>query len=548
MNEHIEINPGFRRALDLLEGPSRCVFITGRAGTGKSTLLRLFKESSRRSQAVLAPTGVAALNVGGQTVHSFFGFKPGVTPEKAGRLARAAAKKSKGAVYRALEILIIDEVSMVRPDLLDCADTFLRSVREQHKLPFGGVKAVLIGDLHQLPPVLKNTEREAFSRAYAGNYFFDSRVFKELRLDVVELTKVYRQSDDGFIGLLNAVRAACATPAQLEALNARHLPGFEPPAGELYVQLTTTNQRAAGLNAERLAGLRSPPGFYDGFLDGEFDEAALPTEESLELKAGAQVMMLNNDPGGRWVNGTMGVVTALEPGAARVRLETDQGGIVRNRCREQCDRPGPVVNVGPHTWELLRYAYDEKAGRLRTETAGTFMQLPLRLAWAVTIHKSQGKTFDRMILDLEGGIFASGQLYVALSRCRTLDGIVLRHPIKPWHARTDARVADFMKSVRAADLAAPTAAPALPSPVSPAADAPRAAVSAGLRRAIKEGRSVEIVYLSAGAETTRRVVKPVFLGNFTSGGRTYEGFRARCSLRREERLFRVDRVLELHEV
>ncbi|HAY21426.1 MAG TPA: AAA family ATPase, partial [Desulfobacterales bacterium] len=489
---------------------------------GKSTLLRLFKENSRRSQAVLAPTGVAALNVGGQTVHSFFGFKPGVTQEKAGRLARAAAKRGKGALYRALEILIIDEVSMVRPDLLDCADIFLRSVREQHHLPFGGVKAVLIGDLHQLPPVLKTSEREAFSRAYAGNYFFDSRVFRDLRLDVVELKKVYRQSDDGFIGLLNAVRDAQTTSAQLAALNARHLPGFEPPAGELYVQLTTTNQRAADLNAERLAGLRSPSGFYEGFLDGDFDEAALPTGESLELKAGAQVMMLNNDPGGRWVNGTMGVVTALEPGAAKVRLET-----------------GPVVSVGPHTWELLRYAYDEKSGRLKTETAGTFMQLPLRLAWAVTIHKSQGKTFDRMVLDLEGGIFASGQLYVALSRCRTLDGIVLRHPVRPWHARTDARVAEFMRGVKAA---------AGPGGASPAAEAPAPDFSSALRRAIKEGRSVEIVYQSAGSETTRRVVRPVSIGNFTSGGRTYEGFRARCSLRGCERLFRVDRVLELNEV
>ncbi|MDT8287069.1 MAG: AAA family ATPase [Elusimicrobiales bacterium] len=525
MSDHIEINPEFRRALDLLEGPSRCVFITGRAGTGKSTLLRLFKENSRRSQAVLAPTGVAALNVGGQTIHSFFGFKPGVTPDKAARLARAAAKRGKGALYRALEILIIDEVSMVRPDLLDCADIFLRSVRGEHHLPFGGVKAVLIGDLHQLPPVLKPSEREAFSRAYAGNYFFDSRVLAGLTLDVVELKKVYRQSDDGFIGLLNAVRGAETTPAQLAALNARHMPRFEPPAGELYVQLTTTNQRAADLNAERLAGLRSPSGFYEGFLDGEFDEAALPTAESLELKAGAQIMMLNNDPGGRWVNGTMGVVTALEPGAARVRLET-----------------GPVVAVRPHTWELLRYAYDEKSGRLKTETAGTFVQLPLRLAWAVTIHKSQGKTFDRMILDLEGGIFASGQLYVALSRCRTLEGIVLRHPVRAWHARTDARVAEFMRGVRtAADAVAGAGA-------SPGADAPPAGVAAALRRAIKEGRSVEIVYLSADSETTRRVVKPVFMGNFTSGGRTYEGFRARCSLRRCERLFRVDRVLELNEV
>lgn len=535
MPDKIEINPEFRKALDLLEGPSRCVFITGRAGTGKSTLLRLFKENSRRSPAVLAPTGVAALNVGGQTIHSFFGFKPGVTPEKAGRLARSAAKRGKSALYRALEILIIDEVSMVRPDLLDCADIFLRSVREEHHLPFGGVKAVLIGDLHQLPPVLKTSERDAFSRAYAGNYFFDSRVLGGLKLDVVELKKVYRQSDDGFIGLLNAVRGAEATPAQLAAINARHIPGFEPPAGELYVQLTTTNQRAADLNSARLAGLRSPSGFYEGFLDGDFDEGALPTAESLELKTGAQVMMLNNDPAGRWVNGTMGVVTALEPGAVKVRLETERDGVAG-------DRPGPVVTVGPHTWELLRYAYDEKSGRLKTETAGTFMQLPLRLAWAVTIHKSQGKTFDRMVLDLEGGIFASGQLYVALSRCRTLEGIVLRHPVRPWHSRTDARVAEFMKGVKEADAPAPALRGA-----SPAADAPAAGVSAALRRAIKEGRSVEIVYLSADSETTRRVVKPVSIGSFTSGGRTYEGFRARCSLRRCERLFRVDRVLELNE-
>lgn len=532
MTQMIEMNPEFRRALALLEGPSSCVFITGRAGTGKSTLLRLFKESSRRAQAVLAPTGVAALNVGGQTIHSFFGFKPGVTPDKAARLARSAAKKSRGSVYRALETLIIDEASMVRPDLLDCADIFLRSVREEHRRPFGGVKAVLIGDLHQLPPVLKSSERGAFGQAYAGGYFFDSRVFRELRPEVVELVKVYRQSDGSFVDLLNAVRDARATPAQLSALNARHIPGFQPPRDELWVQLTTTNQRAADLNAERLAGLRGPSGFYEGLVDGEFEDAALPTEASLELKAGAQVMLLNNDPGGRWVNGTMGSVTALEPGSVKVRLET-----------------GSAVTVAPYTWELLRYAYDERAGRLKTETAGIFMQLPLRLAWAVTIHKSQGKTFDRMVLDLAGGVFASGQLYVALSRCRTLEGIVLRHPVRPWHARTDARVAEFMKKMCGAGPAVSAPAAAEPRPPEAAAGVPaRAGVADGLRRAIKEGRSVELVYLSAGEETTRRVVKPVSLSSVNSGGSARECLRARCTLRGGERSFRLDRILELNEV
>ncbi|HOI43774.1 MAG TPA: WYL domain-containing protein, partial [Elusimicrobiales bacterium] len=259
---------------------------------------------------------------------------------------------------------------------------------------------------------------------------------------------------------------------------------------------------------------------------------ALPTEASLELKIGAQVMLLNNDPGGRWVNGTMGVVTALEPGAVKVRLES-----------------GPVVTVGPYTWELLRYAYDERSGRLKTETAGIFMQLPLRLAWAVTIHKSQGKTFDRMVLDLAGGIFASGQLYVALSRCRTLGGIVLRHPVRPWHARTDARVAEFMKKMCGAGPAVSAPAAAEPRPPEAAAGVPaRAGVADGLRRAIKEGRSVELVYLSAGEETTRRVVKPVSLSSVNSGGSARECLRARCTLRGGERSFRLDRILELNEV
>ena len=512
----LDLNPEFLRAFALMEDAASSVFITGKAGTGKSTLLSYFRDKTLKNTAVLAPTGVAALNIGGQTIHSFFSFKPDITEEQAVKIAEKLIRRGKSRLYTGLDILVIDEVSMVRPDLLDCADAFLRAMRRDPYTPFGGVKLVFIGDLYQLPPVVKPHERGLFSRVYGGNYFFDSKAFKLLRPEFVELEKVYRQKDARFIKLLNSVRNNSAGEAELRALNARYSPHFVPPDEGFFVYLTPTNAKAAAVNGEKLAALPGRTRAYAGSLEGDFDGRLLPTEELLELKAGAQVMLLNNDPLGRWVNGTMGMVLKLLEDGVQVQLDD-----------------GAIEEVKPFTWNMFVYRYNEESEKIETEAAGGFTQLPLKLAWAVTIHKSQGKTFDRLILDLDRGLFASGQLYVALSRCRTLEGITLKTKIQKQHIRCDWRVVKFLTDFqykRARE------------------DLPREEKLEILRAAIRHEAKVEMVYLRANGEKSKRRVTPLEIGDCEFMGTVFEGLKALCSLRGEERVFRIDRILELKEV
>ncbi len=514
----IEINPQFRRALDLMETTGKNLFITGKAGTGKSTLLEYFRATTAKRIAVLAPTGVAALNVRGQTIHSFCGFKPDITPDAVKKLP--ARKSVRAELVRNLEAIVIDEVSMVRADLLDCVEKFLRLNGPFPRRRFGGIQMIFIGDLYQLPPVVASTERDLFSLHYETPYFFSARVFggADPALELVELEKIYRQSDSEFIRLLNAIRNASVTDEDLARLNAHLDPGFVPPDDGFWVHLTSTNDLAAERNRERLARLPGPPRIYEGFLEGDFERPSLPTDERLELKAGAQIMLLTNDPLGRWVNGTIGRIREI----LKVPGEADA---------VQVELPdGRLVEIGPNIWEIFKFTYDRDAGKIVSEPMGAFTQYPLKLAWAITIHKSQGKTFDRVVIDVGRGTFAHGQFYVALSRCTSFAGVVLRKPIRRTHIRMDWRVVRFLTRFQYARADERLSY----------ADKVKM-----IEEAIDEARDLDIVYLKPDDTKSRRRIRPESIEMMEYGGRRFEGLRAYCYEREDMRHFRVERILEM---
>lgn len=419
----IEINEDFQRALDLFEITSKSVFISGKAGTGKSTLLQYFTDKSTKEIAVLAPTGVSALNVSGETIHSFFGFQPNVNVEDA---RKKAFRQTKNELYTKLDSLVIDEISMVRADLLDCVDVFLKVARQNFCQPFGGVQMIFFGDLFQLPPVLNKQDQVYFSKYYQSPYFFDAKIFTEsgFEMGYLELQKIYRQEDSEFIRLLNSIRTKQVNSSDLEMLNSRFF-SFEDQ-GCIY--LTTTNAKASEINDTKISVLNGEARLYECDITGDFEKGRLPTEKSLELKVGAQVMFVNNDSAERWINGTIGKIVDLFEDEVHVELAD-----------------GEKVIVEPNTWDLYQYYFDKEKECLAQEVVGTFTQIPLKLAWAITIHKSQGKTFDKVIIDLGWGSFAHGQTYVALSRCTSLDGIFLKRPVKFSDIKMDARVFDFVK-------------------------------------------------------------------------------------------------------
>lgn len=395
------------------------IFITGKAGTGKSTLLRFFKDNTKKNTVIVAPTGVAAINVGGSTIHSFFKFPPGVVTRE--RIKKLNDKKD---LFKALDTLIIDEISMVRADLMDAIDLSLRLNRGVDK-PFGGVQVILFGDLYQLPPVVDDKEvRKFLDDVYHGcPYFFGARVFQEVRLTKLELSRVFRQEDLGFIKLLDEVRRGVISDVHLRLLNSRV--GLLPPKNEPAITLTARNDQASEINLDELAKLPGREYVYEAVVTGEFDEKSYPTDRQLRLKEGAQVMLVKNDPLRRWINGTLAIVEKLSDSTVKVSID------------------GNVYSVEPVAWEKLEYYYNPQEKKIESRVVGSFQQLPLRLAWAVTIHKSQGKTFDRVIIDLGDGAFEYGQVYVALSRCRSLDGVYLKTPIKPHEVRANPQVKTF---------------------------------------------------------------------------------------------------------
>jgi ATP-dependent DNA helicase PIF1 len=411
----------FERAFDLLENSRRNLFLTGKAGTGKSTFLRYFKEHTKKKIAIVAPTGIAALNVGAQTIHSFFRFKPTL-------IDRKALKPVNRRVMKALELLIIDEISMVRADIFDAIDHSLKIARKNNE-PFGGVQICVIGDLFQLPPVINREDKAYFSERYDSPFFFSTESYQRANFTMIQFTTIHRQNDGAFIQILNAIRSGVCDAIELEALNSRLNRKAVPAPGTL--MLTTTNSLAETINHEKLARIASKEQTYHGELDGEFgmNGARLPAPMELALKIGAQVMFVKNDPEGRWVNGTIGTVCGLSNDQIRVMVGDED------------------LVVVPEVWKALGYELDKEKGDIAEKTLGSYCQFPLMLAWAITIHKSQGKTLERVIIDLGDGAFAPGQLYVALSRCKSLTGIALKQPVTASDIRCDPQVVEFMREL-----------------------------------------------------------------------------------------------------
>ena len=424
----IKINKEFRTALQLINETDRNIFLTGRAGTGKSTLLTYFRQKTRKRHVVLAPTGVAALNVHGQTIHSFFGFHPEIKKS----LVRKAHPDSLD-LFKKLETIIIDEISMVRADLLDCVDRALRLNRDRPDLPFGGVQMVLIGDLFQLPPVVTRDELDMFRTSYPSPYFFSADVMRQFPVETFELKKVYRQKDRDFVELLNRVRNARVTEDDVRLWNERHDPDFDPRNEDDYmVHLTTTNKMAQRRNDLELSQLESKEWRFKATSFGDIGGRRMPSGATVTVKDGARIMFTTNDPLKRWVNGSLGTIR-------RVRQDDEAGQPVLEVELEN----GDEVEVERHTWEVFEYRSGQ-GGSLEEEVVGSYTQYPITLAWAVTIHKSQGKTFERVLVDVGHGAFAHGQMYVALSRCMTLKGIVLLRKFRPTDVILDRAVTDFM--------------------------------------------------------------------------------------------------------
>ena len=425
MEQNIEL----RNAWDFVEHTGRSIFLTGKAGTGKTTFLKKVVENSSKRNIVVAPTGVAAINAGGMTIHSFFQlpfspFVPGAKIE-----SKFDFGKEKRKIIASLDLLIIDEISMVRSDLLDAIDSVMRRYRDRNK-PFGGVQLLMIGDLQQLTPVVTPDDERMLKPYYDTPYFFGSKALAEIEYVTIQLEQVYRQQDETFLALLNHVREGHPTSEDLALLNTRYQPTFIPKPEEGYIRLTTHNQMANNYNESELKKLPGYACTYRARIEGTFPEYSYPTAETLTLKEGAQVMFVKNDPSGehRYFNGKIGHVTLAED----------------NRLEVYCPGDAAAIEVEPLEWENARYTLNEQTREIESEVLGKFSQLPLRLAWAITIHKSQGLTFEHAIIDASLS-FAPGQVYVALSRCKTLEGMALASQIPPHAIINDARVDHYIE-------------------------------------------------------------------------------------------------------
>ncbi len=432
----MEQNNELRTAWDFVEHTGRSIFLTGKAGTGKTTFLKAVVEQSSKRSIVVAPTGVAAINAGGMTIHSFFQlpfspFVPGAKIE-----SRFDFGKEKRKIISSLDLLIIDEISMVRSDLLDAIDSVLRRFRDRYK-PFGGVQLLMIGDLQQLTPVVTPDDERMLAPYYDTPYFFGSKALAQIEYVTIQLEKVYRQQDDTFLTLLNHIREGHPTADDLALLNARYQPAFVPQPNEGYIRLTTHNQMANNYNESELKKLSGRAYTYRAKIEGTFPDYSYPTAETLVLKEGAQVMFVKNDPSGehRYYNGRIGHVTLAED----------------NRLEVYCPGDAEAIEVEPLEWENARYTLNDQTREIETEVLGKFSQLPLRLAWAITIHKSQGLTFERAIIDASLS-FAPGQVYVALSRCKTLEGMALASQIPPQAIISDERVDSYISHQEEAAL------------------------------------------------------------------------------------------------
>ena len=414
----------------IVEKTDMSLFLTGKAGTGKTTFLREVVRYTKKKCIVLAPTGIAAVNAGAMTIHSFFQFGLGpfvqgvIEPKSDFRI-----NKSKLELIRHLQLLIIDEVSMVRADLMDHIDVELRRIRRNSK-PFGGVQLLMIGDLQQLPPIAHGGEDELLRQYYKTLYFFSSAALKSMKYSCIELKNVYRQTDRHFIDILNHARDCTLTSQDISDLNARYIPGFSPKPEDGYIRLMTHNRQVDYVNETELEKLDSKPYTFVAAVTGTFPEESYPTADSLTLKKGAQVMFIKNDSERRFINGTLGEVKSIDKDSIAVRLAES----------------GTIIDVEPVEWQNIRYQFDEESKEISSKQIGRFKQYPLKAAWAITVHKSQGLTFDKAIIDVHAA-FSPGQAYVALSRCRTLDGLVLSSPVSASVFMRDNAVDAYMNYI-----------------------------------------------------------------------------------------------------
>lgn len=431
-------NPEIALAWQFIENTGTHLFLTGKAGTGKTTFLRKLKSESPKRMVVLAPTGIAAINAGGVTIHSFFQlpFAPFVPESSFSTNSKVSYRyrfgKEKLNIIRSIDLLVIDEISMVRADLLDAVDDILRRFRDHHK-PFGGVQLLMIGDLQQLAPVVKDEEWQMLKSYYDTPYFFSSQALKQTEYCTIELKTVYRQSDGNFLELLNRIRENRCDAQVLDTLNRRYIAGFVPRKEEGYIRLVTHNYQAQRINDHELEQLPGRTYTFRATIDGKFPEYSFPTDEVLELKKGAQVMFVKNDSSGehRYYNGMIGEVTEVSPGNIEVRSKDS----------------GETFLLQEEEWTNAKYVLDEETKEITEDIEGTFRQFPLKLAWAITIHKSQGLTFERAIIDASSS-FAHGQTYVALSRCKTLEGLVLSAPLSAKAVISDHAVDVFTEDAR----------------------------------------------------------------------------------------------------
>jgi hypothetical protein len=437
----MQLSDSFQFASDFINYTNASIFLTGKAGTGKTTFLKYCKENSVKNTAIVAPTGVAAMNAGGTTIHSFFQlpFNPYIPAgkgfdqsenvnDKNSLISRLRLTNDRRAVMQKLELLIIDEISMVRCDVLDAIDTVLRHVRSQYSRPFGGVQVLLIGDMYQLPPVIKDEEWQILSPYYKSPYFFNSQVVESLPPVYVELNKIYRQSDTSFVNVLNQVRNNEMDQEGYELLHSRYLPKLNPPKSDNYITLTTHNNKADAINFKQLNNLDGTARNFNALIDGEFYEKSYPADVQLKLKVGAQVMFIKNDTERirRYFNGKIGIVE---------KIEDDKISVL-------CAGDTLPIEVKTEKWKNIRYVVDKTTNQVEENEIGSFTQFPLRLAWAITIHKSQGLTFEKAIIDA-GEAFAPGQVYVALSRCTSLEGMILHSRINNNSLHSDWRITAF---------------------------------------------------------------------------------------------------------
>ena len=431
-------NEEMQKALQIIQFTRRSLFLTGKAGTGKSTFMRHIAATIKKKHIILAPTGIAAINAGGSTLHSFFKlpFHPLLPTDKrySARNIRDTLKYNgeKTKLLREVELIIIDEISMVRADIIDFIDKVLRIYNRNMREPFGGKQLLLVGDIYQLEPVIKEDERQLLRPFYPSCFFFDAHVFREMQLIAVELKKVYRQRDAQFISLLDHIRTSQVSDTDLRLLNARVNAEIGTEEGRLSITLSGRRDTVDYINEKQLNTLPDQPTIFYGHIEGEFPEISLPTPIELEVKTGAQVLFIKNDKERRWVNGTLGTI---------IGFGDEEDGIIYVRTED-----GRDFDVEREIWSNVRYTFNEKEQKIEEEEIGSYQQFPLRLAWAITVHKSQGLTFNNVKIDFTGGVFAGGQTYVALSRCTSLQGISLQEPIRRENIFVRTEVTNFARN------------------------------------------------------------------------------------------------------